>query len=151
MIHLKFRSIEKKLNSTLQYLLPCANIRSLLRSFMSPLSDQNIENTKAQMRKGILEFCIMLAIQRGESMYASDIISALQETNMIVVEGTVYPLLNRLRREGILDYSWEESQSGPPRKYYALTPHGKKVLKELTQHWKELSRSITSLLKRHHA
>lgn len=108
-----------------------------------------LQNTQAQMRKGILEFCIMLVINRGESLYASDILRELQAIDMIVVEGTVYPLLNRLRREGLLDYTWEESQSGPPRKYYHLTPLGKDVLKSLVQNWKSLSSSISSLLKRH--
>lgn len=109
----------------------------------------NLDNTKAQMRKGILEFCIMLVINRGGSLYASDILKQLQEIDMIVVEGTVYPLLNRLRRDGMLDYTWEESQSGPPRKYYHLTPAGKDGLKTLTASWKSLSTSISSLLKRH--
>jgi len=108
-----------------------------------------LQNTQAQMRKGILEFCIMLVINGGGSLYASDILKALQSIDMIVVEGTIYPLLNRLRREGMLDYTWEESTSGPPRKYYHLTDKGKDVLKALIQNWKTLSSSITSLLKRH--
>jgi PadR family transcriptional regulator PadR len=110
---------------------------------------ENLQNTQAQMRKGILEFCIMLIINRGESLYASDILKDLQSIDMIVVEGTVYPLLNRLKREGVLDYTWEESPNGPPRKYYRLTPKGKDVLKALIVSWKSLSQSISSLLKRH--
>lgn len=110
---------------------------------------QNLDNSQAQMRKGILEFCIMLVIDRGESLYASDIIKELHAIDMIVVEGTVYPLLNRLKREGQLDYTWEESSSGPPRKYYHLTPAGKEVLKNLIISWKSLSSSIRSLLSRH--
>lgn len=110
---------------------------------------EHLLNAHAQMRKGILEFCIMLVIDRGESLYASDIIKELHKIDMIVVEGTIYPLLNRLKREEILDYAWEESASGPPRKYYHLTAAGKEVLKHLISNWKSLSTSIRSLLSRH--
>src|SRR5690554_4789274 len=96
-----------------------------------------IENTKAQMRKGILEFCILQLI-RKEEMYFSDIIAALKESKLIVVEGTLYPLLTRLKNAGILDYRWEESKSGPPRKYYSLTQKGEQVLNELKETWEEL-------------
>jgi len=96
-----------------------------------------IENTKAQMRKGILEFCILQLI-RKEEMYPSDIIAALKESKLIVVEGTLYPLLTRLKNAGILDYRWEESKAGPPRKYYSLTQKGELVLNELRDTWKEL-------------
>lgn len=109
----------------------------------------SIGNSTAQMRKGTLEFCIMLLIDRGRSLYSSDIVRELSAIDMIVLEGSVYPLLNRLRREGLLDYTWEESQSGPPRKYYHLTPEGKHALKALTASWKSLSSTISSLLKRH--
>ena len=105
--------------------------------------------SKHLSKKGILEFCIMLVIDREESLYASDIIKALYDIDMIVVEGTIYPLLNRLKREEVLDYSWEESTSGPPRKYYHLTPAGKEMLKHLITNWKSLSTSIRSLLSRH--
>jgi PadR family transcriptional regulator PadR len=91
----------------------------------------------------------MLVIDRGQSLYASDIIKALHDIDMIVVEGTVYPLLNRLKRDEVLDYTWEESASGPPRKYYHLTPAGKDLLKHLTAQWKSLSSSIRSLLTYH--
>jgi PadR family transcriptional regulator PadR len=84
----------------------------------------SIENTKVQMRKGILEFCILGIISRGE-VYASDILDALKNANMLVVEGTVYPLLTRLKNAGLLTYEWKESSSGPPRKYFTLTQEGK--------------------------
>lgn len=116
---------------------------------MDSTTKEHLQNANAQMRKGILEFCIMLVIDRGESLYASDIIKELHDIDMIVVEGTIYPLLNRLKREKILDYAWEESSSGPPRKYYHLTPAGKEVLKHLVANWKSLSTSIRSLLSRH--
>ncbi len=78
-----------------------------------------VENTQVQMRKGILEFCILEIISRGE-VYASDMLDELTAAKMIVVEGTLYPLLTRLKNAGLLDYTWVESTSGPPRKYYKL-------------------------------
>lgn len=98
----------------------------------------SIENTKVQMRKGILEFCILGIISRGE-VYASDILDALKNANMLVVEGTVYPLLTRLKNAGLLTYEWKESTSGPPRKYFTLTPEGQTAFDELKQTWNELS------------
>ena len=86
-----------------------------------------IENTKAQMRKGVLEYCI-LSILRGGEAYTSDILETLKDAKMLVVEGTIYPLLTRLKNAGLLAYRWEESTSGPPRKYYALTENGKLFL-----------------------
>jgi PadR family transcriptional regulator PadR len=108
--------------------------------------EPQLENTKAQMRKGILEFCILLIISRGR-VYASEILLELKNADLIVVEGTLYPLLSRLRSTGMLDHSWEESKSGPPRKYYTLTEKGQETLKELKQTWKTLTSSISSLLK----
>ncbi len=105
-----------------------------------------LENTKAQMRKGILEFCILLIIARGE-IYASDILKELKEANMLVVEGTLYPLLSRLKNSGYLTYNWKESSSGPPRKYYAITNEGNKILEQLTESWITLNKSINSLIK----
>ena len=96
----------------------------------------SIENTKVQMRKGILEFCILGIISRGE-VYASDILDALKNANMLVVEGTVYPLLTRLKNAGLLTYEWKESSSGPPRKYFTLTQEGKTAFEELKQTWNE--------------
>lgn len=98
----------------------------------------SIENTKVQMRKGILEFCILGIISRGE-VYASDILDALKNANMLVVEGTVYPLLTRLKNAGLLTYEWKESTSGPPRKYFTLTEEGRTAFLELKQTWHELS------------
>lgn len=107
----------------------------------------NLENTQVQMRKGILEFCILHIISRGE-VYASDMLEELTSAKIIVVEGTLYPLLTRLRKAGLVDYKWVESKSGPPRKYYKLTAGGSEFLKHLRTTWKELdssTRKITTL------
>ncbi|TNE28861.1 MAG: PadR family transcriptional regulator [Bacteroidetes bacterium] len=101
----------------------------------------NIDNTKAQMRKGVLEMCILSALQNTDA-YASDIIDMLKEGKMIVVEGTLYPLLTRLKNAGLLAYRWEESKSGPPRKYYSITSDGEKFLKELQVTWDELVKAV---------
>ena len=101
----------------------------------------NIENTKAQMRKGVLEFCILSILSSGER-YPSEIIGKMKEAKLIVVEGTLYPLLTRLKNEGLLSYRWEESLSGPPRKYYKLTPLGEQFLKELQGSWNELVNAV---------
>ncbi|GGG48172.1 PadR family transcriptional regulator [Croceivirga lutea] len=101
----------------------------------------NIENTKAQMRKGVLEYCI-LSILKDDDKYASEILGALKDAKMLVVEGTIYPLLTRLKNAGLLNYRWEESTSGPPRKYYALTETGQLFLKELNGTWDELRNAV---------
>ncbi len=101
----------------------------------------DLENTKAQMRKGILEYCILSVISRN-SCYASDIIKELKEAKVIVVEGTLYPLLTRQKNSGLLSYRWEESPQGPPRKYYELTDAGREYLKELDNSWEELIDSV---------
>ena len=101
----------------------------------------NLENTKAQMRKGVLELCI-LALLEHQDAYASDIIEHLKKAEMIVVEGTLYPLLTRLKNAELLAYRWEESTSGPPRKYYSLTPTGKKALTELQNSWDTLVSAV---------
>jgi len=106
--------------------------------------ESSIENTKAQMRKGVLEFGILLIISRGE-VYASDILEELKEAGLIVVEGTLYPLLSRLKAGGMLDYVWKESDLGPPRKYYSLTAKGEETLKEIRSTWEKLIRSINLL------
>lgn len=103
-----------------------------------------VENTQVQMRKGILEFCILSIISHGE-IYASDIIEELRKAKLLVVEGTLYPLLTRLKNNGLLSYKWLESTSGPPRKYYQLTPEGSLVLKELEKTWEELSYAVTTV------
>ena len=100
-----------------------------------------IENTKAQMRKGVLEYCILSILKDGEA-YTSDILVTLKDAKMLVVEGTIYPLLTRLKNAGLLAYRWEESTSGPPRKYYALTETGKLFLTELNITWSELQQAV---------
>ncbi len=104
------------------------------------------ESYKNQMRKGMLEFCTLLIIEKDKA-YASKIITQLKMADLLVVEGTLYPLLSRLKSQGLLEYSWEESRSGPPRKYYELTNEGKKTLENLKKIWKELIQSINSLIK----
>lgn len=104
----------------------------------------NIENTQAQMRKGILEYCILLIIAQQDA-YVQDIINKLKASKMLVVEGTIYPLLTRLKNTGLLAYRWEESTQGPPRKYYNITENGCKVLQELEASWNELTEAISSL------
>jgi PadR family transcriptional regulator PadR len=99
------------------------------------------ENTQTQMRKGILEYCVLLIISRGE-IYASDIIAELKSAKLLVVEGTLYPLLTRLKNNGLLSYNWVESTSGPPRKYYTLTADGTAILAQLDFTWLELSFAI---------
>jgi PadR family transcriptional regulator, regulatory protein PadR len=106
----------------------------------------NIENTKAQMRKGILELCI-LAILKQKERYPSEILEALKDTELIVVEGTLYPLLTRLKNEELLTYRWEESSSGPPRKYYSISDKGIAVLNELKTSWSTLAESVNNLIK----
>lgn len=101
----------------------------------------NLENTKAQMRKGILEYCILTVLSKKEA-YPSDIIEELKKAKLIVVEGTLYPLLTRLKNDGLLQYNWVESTSGPPRKYYALTIAGNEFLKELKTTWEELQHAV---------
>ncbi len=102
-------------------------------------------NTKIQMRKGILECCILHIISR-EEVYASDMMEELKEANLIIVEGTLYPLLNRLKQSGLVHYRWVESDSGPPRKYYAITELGIEFLQELSSTWHTLDRSVNSIL-----
>lgn len=105
----------------------------------------DIENAHIQMRKGILEFCVLHIISR-EEIYASDLLDELMRAKMVVVEGTLYPLLSRLRKTGFLDYKWIESVSGPPRKYYTLTANGKQFLQELEKTWKEIVESTEKII-----
>lgn len=97
----------------------------------------NVDNSKAQMRKGILEYCILAILSRGDA-YASQIIAELKQAEMIVVEGTLYPILTRLKNQGLLSYRWEESTQGPPRKYYALTVSGRSYLEQLDAAWEQI-------------
>ena len=101
----------------------------------------NIDNAKSQMRKGMLEYCVMLLL-RKEACYTSDIISKLKEAELIVVEGTLYPLLTRLKKDGLLSYEWRESTQGPPRKYYALTSEGEEFLRQLDEVWNGMENSV---------
>ncbi|WP_299754413.1 PadR family transcriptional regulator [uncultured Pontibacter sp.] len=105
-----------------------------------------VENTQVQMRKGILEFCILEIISRGE-VYASDMLEELTAAKMIVVEGTLYPLLTRLKNAQLLEYNWVESTSGPPRKYYRLTDTGKEFLEQLRTTWSELVDSTEYIIR----
>ncbi|MDB5031014.1 PadR family transcriptional regulator [Mucilaginibacter sp.] len=103
------------------------------------------ENTQTQMRKGILEYCILSIIARDET-YASDIIAELKNAQLLVVEGTLYPLLTRLKNNGLLTYNWVESTSGPPRKYYALSDEGRKTLEQLDKTWQELAFAVQTAI-----
>lgn len=102
----------------------------------------DIENAKAQMRKGVLELCILAIIEEDE-VYPSDIITRLKANDLIVVEGTLYPLLTRLKNEGLLDYTWRESNAGPPRKYFKITPLGAQFLEALSESWHQLVQSVS--------
>jgi PadR family transcriptional regulator PadR len=101
----------------------------------------DIENAKAQMRKGVLELCILAIIEEDE-VYPSDIISRLKTNDLIVVEGTLYPLLTRLKNDGLLDYTWRESNAGPPRKYFKITDLGRQFLEALSSSWHQLVHSV---------
>lgn len=109
------------------------------------LCNMIVENTQTQMRKGILEYCILSIIAKGE-IYASDIIAELKKARLLVVEGTLYPLLTRLKNNGLLTYNWVESVSGPPRKYYTLSPEGKAVLEMLDTTWQELAFAVKTAI-----
>ncbi|SEN24848.1 transcriptional regulator, PadR family [bacterium A37T11] len=104
-----------------------------------------VENTQTQMRKGILEYCILSVISQGE-IYASDIIGELKKARLLVVEGTLYPLLTRLKNNGLLSYAWRESTSGPPRKYYQITDAGLEVLHQLDKTWEELVFAVSTAM-----
>ena len=104
------------------------------------------DNSRSQMRKGVLEYCILSVLDRKES-YASSLIEELKAANMIVVEGTIYPLLIRLKNQGVLSYRWEESTQGPPRKYYCITERGRMVLQQMDIEWKEMVNTIETLRK----
>ena len=105
----------------------------------------NIDNLKSQMRKGMLEFCVLLLLKRGDA-YASEMIARLKDAHLIVMEGTLYPLLTRLKNDGLLSYRWEESMQGPPRKYYSITGKGRKELQERKNSWQEYSHAVASVL-----
>jgi PadR family transcriptional regulator, regulatory protein PadR len=104
----------------------------------------NAENTQAQMRKGILEYCILSILSRGEA-YPSEILESLESAKLLVVEGTLYPLLTRLKNMELLSYRWEESTSGPPRKYYNITEQGRAFLEELDKTWNQLHQAVQKI------
>ena len=104
----------------------------------------NIENTQSQMRKGILEFCILSIIRRGEA-YPSDIVEEMKTASLYILEGTLYPLLTRLKNAAMVNYRWVESNSGPPRKYFLLTEKGEDFYKELESTWNELANAVNAL------
>lgn len=106
--------------------------------------EEKNSNIKSQMRKGMLEYCILLVLKE-ERKYTSDIIDRMRQSGLVVVEGTLYTLLNRLRKEGKLTYEWEESPKGPPRKYYRLTPLGTEVLHYMSEAWDEIASTVNSL------
>lgn len=108
------------------------------------MNQELIHNIKSQMRKGMLEYCMLLMLSRAK-LYPSDIIRRLEAASMEVMEGTIYTLLNRLRREGKLDYEWQESTQGPPRKYYFATPYGLEVLGAMSEAWRELNATVVHL------
>jgi PadR family transcriptional regulator PadR len=107
----------------------------------------NLENTQVQMRKGILEFCILGIIARGE-IYSSDILEELTSAKIMVVDGTLYPLLTRLKNAGLVEYRWVESDSGPPRKYFTITETGKSFLEQLQLTWDELVNSTQQIIQK---
>ena len=106
-----------------------------------------VENSKSQMRKGILEYCILSIINQQE-VYTSDILDALRQADLLVVEGTLYPLLSRLKNNGLLKYRWQESTDGPPRKYFTLTDEGQQMLASLNEEWKLISKAINKITKK---
>lgn len=105
----------------------------------------NIENTESQMRKGLLELCILGIIHKEKEAYPSDILDQLKAAKLVVLEGTLYPLLTRLKNADVLSYRWEESPSGPPRKYFTLTPQGYKFYQQLRLSWEDLSAAVHQL------
>ena len=108
------------------------------------MAEINVENIKTQMRKGVIEYCVLSILSRGDS-YTPEIIAALKESEMIVVEGTLYPILTRQKNQGLLSYRWEESPQGPPRKYYTLTAEGKEYLRSLDEAWDKLVEQINAI------
>lgn len=109
------------------------------------MDEISIDKTKAQMRKGVLELCILSIISRKEA-YASDILDEMKESDLLVVEGTLYPILTRLKNDGYLEYRWEESKSGPPRKYYTLTEKGNKSLTEMKTSWEDFKSTVEKII-----
>ena len=115
-------------------------------SFLLKIIIVDIENSKAQLKKGLLELCI-LSIIANKDVYASEILEQMKKADLLIVEGTLYPLLTRLKNDELLSYRWEESKSGPPRKYYTITTAGTLFLKELQKSWTELGESVNKIIK----
>ena len=111
------------------------------------MNDFNTDNIKAQMRKGVLEYCILSILDKNDA-YASSLISELKEAKMIVVEGTLYPLLTRQKNQELLTYRWEESSQGPPRKYYAITEKGRALLREMDTAWQDVVETLALIRKK---
>ncbi len=123
-------------------IVPCADY--IFATSSSKHCPMNIDNTQSQMRKGIHEFCILSIIRNGEA-YPSDIVEKMRDANLSILEGTLYPLLTRLKNAGMLSYRWVESSSGPPRKYFSLTETGEAFYQELFTTWQELSTAVNHL------
>jgi PadR family transcriptional regulator PadR len=117
------------------------------KSLAKKNSDMNIDNTQSQMRKGVLEFCILSIIRQGEA-YPSDIVEKMKAANLNILEGTLYPLLTRLKNADLLTYRWVESNSGPPRKYFSMTEKGLAFYGELEDTWNELANAVNALTAR---
>ncbi|MFZ9263407.1 MAG: PadR family transcriptional regulator, partial [Chitinophagaceae bacterium] len=115
------------------------------RSFSVRKQDMNIENTQSQMKKGVLEFCILSIIRRGEA-YPSDIIEEMKKADLNILEGTLYPLLTRLKNADLLSYRWVESPSGPPRKYFSLTDKGLSFYGELEETWRSMANAVEKVI-----
>lgn len=113
--------------------------------FAMDITHMNLDNAKQQMKKGVLELCVLSILHRAEA-YPSDIIQELHQARILVVEGTLYPLLTRLKNNGLLQYRWVESGSGPPRKYYTLTPEGEEYFQALTEAWNELTHLVNKAI-----
>ena len=107
----------------------------------------DIENSKAQMRKGVLELCILAVLNEGER-YPTEILEQMKNADLLVVEGTIYPLLTRLKNEGLLNYRWVESTVGPPRKYFTLTADGKNFLQQLKNAWREMNDAVSKIVEK---
>ena len=120
--------------------------RNVIITAFSNSKKMNIENTQSQMRKGVLEYCILSIIRRGEA-YPGDIIEEMRNAGLTLLEGTLYPLLNRLKNAGVLTYQWVESTSGPPRKYFRLTEKGNEFYELLGITWNELATGVNFLIK----
>jgi len=114
-------------------------------SFVVQIKIMDIQNTQSQMRKGVLEFCILSIIQQGE-VYPSDIVEQMKAANLHILEGTLYPLLTRLKNAGLLNYRWVESISGPPRKYFVMTDEGQAAYEVLQKTWNEMATSVDAII-----